>query len=334
MAERLPPARGVPNMNAESCALCDQPAAQKLSEHFDGSIIQCSTCGTYRIGMFETEAIKRDWGEKRHLLSALTRMASDAKRPVTIGSDNIGSLFESISVPRTPLEQMDQALLYLMSHQKRPDEFVVIDFDRDYPLVYARDDKEFRYLMEQLAKRELTEAQDGGFYGDEIVGQAHVFVGEATGWRITPRGWEAADRLRRVRSDSDQAFVAMWFDPSLDEAWEKGFKPALESTGFHPIRVDLVEHNQKIDDRIVAEIRRSGLLVADFTGNRGGVYFEAGFAMGLVIPVIWTCRDTDIDQVHFDTRQYNHIVWHNPDELRERLINRVSATLPIRTHKT
>ena len=97
------------------------------------------------------------------------------------------------------------------------------------------------------------------------------------------------------------------------------------------MKVDLVEHNGKIDDFIVAQIRRSGLLVADFTGHRGGVYFEAGFAMGLGIPVIWTCRDSDIDELHFDTRQYNHIAWTNPQDLQERLQNRIAATIPGRT---
>jgi hypothetical protein len=55
-------------------------------------------------------------------------------------------------------------------------------------------------------------------------------------------------------------------------------------------------HLNKVDDVIVAEIRRSRFLVADFTCEpgkvRGGVYFEAGFARGLNIPIIWTCRDT------------------------------------------
>ena len=123
----------------------------------------------------------------------------------------------------------------------------------------------------------------------------------------------------------------MWFSDELNEAWHQGFEPALTSTGFDPLRVDLAEHTGKIDDFIVAQIRRSGLLVADFTGNRGGVYFEAGFAMGLGIPVIWTCRETDIDELHFDTRQYNHIVWKNSEDLKERLQNRIAAKFTGRT---
>ena len=72
----------------------------------------------------------------------------------------------------------------------------------------------------------------------------------------------------------------------------------------------------------------SGLLIADFSGHRQGVYFEAGLAMGLGIPVIFTCRDTDIDIAHFDTRQYNHVTWYDPADLCSKLEIRISATIP------
>ena len=130
--------------------------------------------------------------------------------------------------------------------------------------------------------------------------------------RLTPEGWEKVDQLRKVQTDSSQAFVAMWFDDAMDQAWKEGSKPALVATGFRPLRVDLEEHNEKIDDYIIAQIRRSGLLIADFTGHRGGVYFEAGFALELGIPVIWTCREPDLGESHFDTRQYNHVVRTDP----------------------
>jgi len=67
--------------------------------------------------------------------------------------------------------------------------------------------------------------------------------------------------------------------------------------------------------------------VADFTGSRGGVYFEAGFALGLGIPVIWSCRKNDVKKVHFDTRQYNHIVWNDSSDLYRQLRDRIEATI-------
>ena len=62
-------------------------------------------------------------------------------------------------------------------------------------------------------------------------------------------------------------------------------------------------------------------------GARGGVYYETGFAHGLGIPVIFTCQKNGLDEVHFDTRQYNHIVWETPEELRNQLAKRIAAVL-------
>ena len=136
---------------------------------------------------------------------------------------------------------------------------------------------------------------------------------------------------QRINVDSSLSFVAMWFDDSLTEAYEKGIKPAIEETGYTPLRIDQKEHINKIDDEIIAEIRRSRFLVADFThgsdGARGGVYYEAGFAHGIELPVIFTCREDAVETLHFDTSHYSHIVWTTPEELREKLKNRILAVI-------
>jgi len=101
------------------------------------------------------------------------------------------------------------------------------------------------------------------------------------------------------------------------------------------MRIDRKEHANKICDEIVAEIRRSPFLVADYTGQRGGVYYEAGFAAGLGIPVILTCRKDDLKNIHFDVRQYNCIHWETPSELARRLQVRIEAVIgdgPLTRH--
>ena len=132
-------------------------------------------------------------------------------------------------------------------------------------------------------------------------------------------------------ADTSQAFVAMWFDDSLSSVYDKGIAPAIQDCGFKAKRIDRDPAVDKIDDAIIAEIRRSRFLVADFThgkeGARGGVYYEAGFAHGLGIPVIFTCRDDMIDEIHFDTRQYAHIVWNSTSELRNSLRDRILARI-------
>ena len=106
-----------------------------------------------------------------------------------------------------------------------------------------------------------------------------------------------------AQPSSKQGFVAMWFDASTSDAYDHGIKPGIEDAGYEARRIDEKEHNNKIDDEIIAEIRRSRFVVADFTCGtvphegkevaipRGGVYYEAGFAQGLNVPLIWTCHE-------------------------------------------
>ena len=149
-------------------------------------------------------------------------------------------------------------------------------------------------------------------------------------------GAVTVDGYRRIEEedtspDSSQAFVAMWFHESTNRAYELGIKPGIEDAGYNAMRVDRTEHINKIDDEIIAQIRRSRFLVADFTqgddGARGGVYYEAGFAVGLGIPVIYICRADMVDKLSFDTRQYNHILWEAPEQLRKALRDRIGATI-------
>ena len=147
----------------------------------------------------------------------------------------------------------------------------------------------------------------------------------------TAQGWLKIDDLVTRFPSTSQAFVAMWFNDTTQAAYAEGIEPAIRDCGYRSVRIDKKEHSNKIDDEIIAEIRRSKFLVADFTCERekvrGGVYYEAGFAQGLGIPVIWTVARESLDDVHFDTRQYNHIVWDNPQTLRTMLKARIGAVI-------
>lgn len=142
---------------------------------------------------------------------------------------------------------------------------------------------------------------------------------------ITVKGWNRITDLERGAVESNQAFIAMWFDKSISV---EPFELAIKDAGYNPLRIDQKEHVNQISDEIIAEIRRSKFVVADFTGNRGGVYYEAGFAMGLGIPVIWTCRKDFDTKLHFDIRQYNNIFWETENELKVKLYNRIRAVIP------
>ena len=132
---------------------------------------------------------------------------------------------------------------------------------------------------------------------------------------------------RAVPALSKKAFVAMWYDKQVVPAYECGIDPAIRAAGYKPVLIKNKEHINKIDDEITAEINRSAFLIADFTGHRGGVYFEAGYAMGRGVPVIFTCRKDQMRKLHFDVRQYNCIDWKTPSELKRRLRKRIGKGL-------
>ena len=140
------------------------------------------------------------------------------------------------------------------------------------------------------------------------------------------------EKQLRKQGRGRQAFVAMWFDDSMDGVYEDGIKPALEAAGYEAFRIDRKDFLGKVDDEIVAEIRKSKFVVADFTtspekGARGGVYYEAGFAYGLGIDVIHTVHQDCMKTVHFDTNHINHLTWETPEDLRTNLQLRIERVL-------
>ena len=228
--------------------------------------------------------------------------------------------------------------------------------DVDHPSIPERADSLLRYLAsnnrllgdvvnfsvtDHSATRDELLAWTASLEGHEIAALAE-YCGEE-GWikhqvrdngskhslSLKPSGYAHLEGLDRPNSESHQAFIAMWFDPSMEEVYSDGIEPAVEAAGYESVRIDRKPHNNNIVNEIIATIRRSRFLVADFThdesGVRGGVYYEAGFAHGLGIPVIFTCRkDT---KVHFDTDQFFRIIWDDPKKLKEELRDHISATI-------
>ncbi len=155
---------------------------------------------------------------------------------------------------------------------------------------------------------------------------------------VTIRGYSVMEQ-RRTEVKADQCFVALWFDQETDVLYDNAIAPAVRAAGYQPIRIDRqTNYLGKIDDQIVAEIRRSRFVVADFThderGARGSVYYEAGFAQGLDIPVIFTCRDDQLNEQHFDTNHFLHLSWPrgHAEALIEPLKNRILANLGAGPH--
>ena len=182
-----------------------------------------------------------------------------------------------------------------------------------------------------LAWAEALDAEEVAYLIRYLTARGYLEPGSQCGSCSVSVGGYTALTERRAATDGAQAFVAMWFDDTLAAAYTDGIRPAIETAGYRALRVDGSEHIGKIDDLVIAEIRRSRFVVADFTqgadGNRGSVYYEAGFAFGAGVPVIFTARADSLGGLAFDTRQYSHLTWSEPAELRRKLTHRIDATL-------
>lgn len=138
------------------------------------------------------------------------------------------------------------------------------------------------------------------------------------------REFELEECLALMNPDTKKVFVAMWFDGSMKKAREN-INEAIRSCGYEPMLIDMKEHNNQIVPEIFKEIDASEFVIADLTGHRGGVYYEAGYAMAKGKTVILSCRNGE--ETHFDVAQINTIYWQNEDDLFERLMRRIKATV-------
>jgi hypothetical protein len=102
---------------------------------------------------------------------------------------------------------------------------------------------------------------------------------------------------------------------------------AIRACSYVPFWIGETPTNEGISDRVLAEIQRAGFVVADFTGQRQSVYFEAGFARGLGRQVIWCCRQDDVPGLHFDTKHLGHVAWEDADDLRVKLEASIRANI-------
>ena len=146
-------------------------------------------------------------------------------------------------------------------------------------------------------------------------------------YSLTAKGWDYLYGPSAAGGILGRCFVAMSLSKEHEAIFHEGIAPAVAAAGYDAVWMKDLLTNEDICFRMVAEIRRCQFLIADFTGLKGGVYFEAGFALGLGRPVFWTTRKDEIDRIHFDTNHYQHILWDDTKDtqqpgFREKIVSR------------
>jgi hypothetical protein len=186
----------------------------------------------------------------------------------------------------------------------------------DYPLIVAGGWQEVKYLLEQLMLKNFITITPAALPNEPWI-------------ILTMDGWGRIEELKTLGRSFTQCFVAMAFRRDTDSIWGTVIEPAIKEAGYKPFRIDREQHVNRIDDEIVGQIRRSRFMVADFTLQRGGVYFESGMMHGLGRKVIWMCHESELAPekgLHFDIRQFNFLTYNETDEaVKKQLYDRILA---------
>jgi hypothetical protein len=309
------------------CRLCGKPFETIRRDRTPGShnyVVLCRRCGEYEANddAWDSFADMGTTPVDRHLLSALARTAPFRQvGRVLIDASSFVAVREGRIREPTLVERREAVLDWVAFESRRnpqvPSYGALVRFDpsSDYPVAYCRplerDWSEWNFVIQPLLERALIVAPENGAL------------------RITEKGWEMLET--RPRANGSVGFVAMKFQ-GMDQLY-KAIAEGIERAGYKPTRIDREEYIGGVMDQIIAKIRDSRFVVADFTGNRGGVYYEAGVAFGLNLPVFTLCQkdhlEPGLNRVHFDVQHLNLLTWEEDKlaELTDRLEARIVAVL-------
>ena len=129
----------------------------------------------------------------------------------------------------------------------------------------------------------------------------------------------------RASHGKKRVFVVMPFSPAMDDVYVLGIRWVAQSLGLVAHRVDDLQYQGDIVAEIQRCIREYDAVVGDTTGGNANVCYEVGFAHALNRPTVLICRAGE--DLPFDLRGVNHIMYKNVVQLRDSLRKRLKALL-------
>jgi hypothetical protein len=307
--------------HSDDCPLCHGAWARKVPIPGRQNIeyeVECPTCGRFQISnrLISFELGESDIASRRHLLSAVSKSHPGL---TIVDLDLIGRVREGQISEKTIEEKL---ALVLQTYARRSTEIGAsceMNPEADHPLAWCRSKDEWKAIVDALCSSEF--------------GYLRYQETDAKKVQVTVKGWKVLEA--RPKAKGDVGFIAMAFDKKLDPV-NRAIEQGIRSAGYEPLRINEDEYNGGIMDQILARIRESRFVVADFKLNKGGVCYEAGFAEGLGTEVFYLCEDSQVgkntsseDKVHFDISHLNLITWNLAELplLAQKLENRIVRVL-------
>ncbi|MGO8761541.1 MAG: hypothetical protein ACLP2P_04240 [Desulfobaccales bacterium] len=306
-----------------NCPVCGLEEADYFQKDDDKFEINCFRCGNFIISQDDLLSFEKEEGFFINLkLSSWIRNFNEQNDEVPEIDLLDVEFLELLSDKISNYSHKERQLFFLQNIRRKtkyPGFVVKISTPLDMALAWATTEEEFIYYINSLIEKGLLRKTEG----DNLI----LTINDLASLVLAPDGWDYLEQHERHIEDRTQAFVAMSFSDDLEYIWEGPIYNAITKAGYKPYRVDAEPHSDRIDAKIISEIKNSRFVEADITEQKRGVYFEAGYALGMGLPVLWCVRKDDMDKVHFDTRQYNHIVWETADDLETRLYDFICAII-------
>lgn len=311
----------------EACKICGSPA--KIFEYAgqEAFNLNCPRCGLFHLSKDALIKFERsDNPEKIISVSYWIRQhQAESGLPIVIDLKIMRTILETPFVSPKPIEQANNLILWMGNTLKTPDQNTHIDVIDLTSIIGAYNERGVIYIAGYLLK-------EGFISNDEM---RKGIVPKTYRSNLTFKGWEKYDELKRTSKESRLAFMAMQYDNELlDRIFNEVIIPAVKETGFDVRKLDQEKRAGSIDDKLRVEIRRSKFLIADLSNENRGAYWEAGYAEGLGMQVIYICEKDKFDRLstHFDTNHHLTVKWKDdPDSLKkfaEELKATIRATFP------
>lgn len=121
-------------------------------------------------------------------------------------------------------------------------------------------------------------------------------------------------------------FVIMSFaeESALNDVYQLAIKDTVEELGYICQRADEQQFNGRISQQIIKNIKDAELIIADLTQARPNCYYELGIAHTLGKRVVHISRAQD--DIHFDVKDFNFIVYSDLVYLKKKLKLRIEGT--------
>jgi hypothetical protein len=295
----------------DPCEICQLPNQKTWNSGIGDLHYDCERCGTYKLIGNSAFKVRHLRPEQRALLSGWVRAQTQSGIEFVVLSPEVLENALNYSYP-TYQSRFEYLIKYLIAKCPELGKPVVPDPNEMIAISYSKNQNELDFILRHMIDMGYIKVQAGG-----------------GGIHLQPRAYERYQTGSEDSNTSKQVFVAMNFSPEFNDLYLNGIECAISKAGLTPLRIDKTEHTNRIDDEILRQISSSKMIVAEFTNQTPGVYFEAGYALAQGKKVIWVCRRDQMERLHFDIRQYNCIFWESHDELAGKLESRIVANLGI-----